>query len=168
MDNNVIDSICRNLYDKAILSMKFNFRGVGGSEGEFSNGSGEEEDAGAAIEFLLSRKETNPSRLGLAGYSAGSAWGLSAACRDPRVKAMAAISPPLSMFDYSCLQDCLKPKLMISGTEDQFVPVKPYVSFCQTFPGSTECITIDGADHLWQGYEEAAGEKVADFFSRTL
>jgi uncharacterized protein len=168
MDNNVVDSICSNLNDRSIISLKFNFRGVGGSEGEFSSGSGEEQDAGAAIEFLLSQKEMDSSRLGLAGYSAGSAWGLAAACRDPRVKAMAAISPPLSMFDYSCLRDCLKPKLMISGTEDQFVPVKPYVSFCQTFPGPTECITINGADHQWWGYEDAMAKKAADFFSRTL
>jgi uncharacterized protein len=168
MDNNMVDSICRNLVDKSIMSLKFNFRGVGESEGEFSNGMGEQEDAKAAIEFLLSQTEMDSSRLGLAGYSAGSAWGLAAACGDPRVKALAAVSPPLSMFDYGCLQTCLKPKLMISGTEDQFVPVKPFVSFCQTFPGTKECLTIVGADHLWWGYEKTAGEKVADFFSRTL
>jgi uncharacterized protein len=168
MDNNVVDSICINLKAKSIISLKFNFRGVGESEGEFSNGSGEEDDVKSAIEFLLSQKELDPLRLGLAGYSAGSAWGVAAACRDPRVKSLAAISPPLSMFDYSCLRDCIKPKLMISGTEDQFVPVKPFVGFCQTFPEPKECLTIDGADHMWWGYEESVAEKVADFFSRTL
>lgn len=168
MDNNVVDSICSNLMAKAIAALKFNFRGVGESQGEFSNGRGEEEDVRAATDFIISQKEINSSRIGLVGYSAGSAWGLAAGCIDVRVKALAAVSPPLSMFDYNCLRDCHKPKLMISGTEDQFVPVKPFVGFCQTFPDPKECFTIDGVDHSWWGYEEVAGKKVAEFFYRTL
>ena len=168
MDNNVVDSICDSLTSKSIISFKFNFRGVNGSEGKFGNGPGEEDDVRAAISFILSAKEVNPYRLGLVGYSAGSAWGLKAACGDARVKALAALSPPLSMFDFSCLQNCTKPKLMISGTEDRLIPVEPFESFCRSFPEPKECITVKGADHSWQGYEADAAEMVSGFFGRML
>ena len=168
MDNNVVDSLCQSLTAKSFVSFKFNFRGVNESQGNFGDGSGAADDVKASISFILSEKTVDTRRLGLAGYSAGSAWGLAAACDDDRVKVLAAISPPLSMFDYSCLNNCTKPKLFISGTEDQFVPAKPFLGFCQSFPNPKECFTIEAADHLWWGYENSLTEKVTDFFTRWL
>jgi alpha/beta superfamily hydrolase len=78
MDNNVINAICEALSARSILSLKFNFRGVGGSEGTFSNGKDELSDVNAAISFVETQKEIDSGRIGLAGYSAGSAWGLTA------------------------------------------------------------------------------------------
>jgi uncharacterized protein len=168
MDNNVINCICEALAAKSFISFKFNFRGVEGSQGVFGNGTGEQDDVNSAITFLAARAEADHARLGLAGYSAGSAWGLTAGCADNRVKALCAVSPPLSMFNFKCLQDCLKPKFMISGSEDELVPVKPFLKFCQSLPEPREFQTIDGANHSWWGYEPVVAEKVSDFFARKL
>jgi|WetSurMetagenome_2_1015567.scaffolds.fasta_scaffold56015_3 uncharacterized protein len=168
MDNNVINAICEALTARSILSLKFNFRGVGGSEGTFRDGKDELSDVNAAISFVETQKEIDRGRIGLAGYSAGSAWGLTTGCQDARIKAMAGISPPLSMFNFSCLEKCSKPKLMISGTEDNLIPVTPFQSFCNTLPDIKECHTIEGADHLWWGFESNIAKIVADFFKRTL
>ena len=168
MDNLVVNSICNSLAEISIVSLKFNFRGVDGSQGTFDNGIGEQDDVRSAISYMLSVKEVDPHRAGLAGYSAGSAWGLTAACGDIRIKALAAISPPLSMFDFQCLLNCTKPKLMISGSEDEWIPVKQFVGFCRSFPEPKECFTVDGADHFWMGFDAVVAEKVTDFFKHNL
>ena len=59
MDNNVVDSICEALAQASLISLKFNFRGVGRSEGEFSQGIGEQEDVAAAISFITTVKEVD-------------------------------------------------------------------------------------------------------------
>jgi len=168
MDNNVINIICNDLVRASCISFKFNFRGVGASQGSFSNGPGEMDDVRAAITFISKLKQVDPARLGLAGYSAGAAWGLTAVCRDDRIKALAAVSPPLSMFDFNCLYDCAKPKLMISGRLDNLIPEIPFLKFCQSLPEPIECYSVDGADHFWEGYTEAISHKITRFFNKHL
>ena len=168
MDNNVVNAICAYITARSFVSFKFNFRGVGGSQGTFGNGIGEQEDADSAISFVAEQKEIDPGRLGIAGYSAGSAWGFNAGCRNERIKVLSAVSPPLSMFDNKCLQSCLKPKMVICGTTDQIIPLKPFLKFCESLPEPKECQTIKGADHSWWGYEQPMAETVAGFFDRAF
>ncbi len=168
MDNNVVDSLCDRLVAKPFLAFKFNFRGVGESQGTFDNGIGEEDDVRAALKFLLTRKEVDMNRIGLAGYSAGAAWGLAATYQDVHIKALAAISPPLSVFDFGFLRQCQKYKALISGTVDNFIRVKSYHEFCQTLPEPKECFTVDGADHSWWGFVAKVSETVAGFFQKLL
>ncbi len=168
MDNNVVDSLCEEMITRSLISFKFNFRGVGNSEGTFDEGIGEQEDIKAAISHISKLKEVDITRIGLAGYSAGAAWGLAVGCSDIRVKALAAISPPFSIFDFGFLRTCTKPKFLISGIEDNLIPAKYFREFCESLPESKECYTIEGADHFWQGYEIEAAEKAANFFSRVL
>ncbi len=168
MDNNVVNSICEALTPLSVMALKFNFRGVEGSEGSFGEGIGEQDDVLAAVEFMAGLKKADPLRLGIAGYSAGSAWGLNAGCQEKRVKALAAVSPPLSMFNFKCLQDCVKPKFMISGSADELIPIKPFLSFCKSLPDPKEYLAIEGAQHSWWGYETVVAGKVSDFFARVL
>jgi alpha/beta superfamily hydrolase len=168
MDNNVVDGICDSLIATDIIAFKFNFRGVGESEGSFDNGRGETDDVRAAADYLSNRKEADIARLGLAGYSAGSAWGLSAACIDKKIKALAAVSPPITIFNFDCLRACTKPKLMISGNDDHLIPSTPFLSFCRHLPEPQECYLIEGADHIWQGFEKELGLKISSFFKTHL
>ena len=66
-------------------------------------GRGEQEDAEAAISCIRTIKEFDSERIGLAEYSAGSVFALPVDFKDARIKALAAISPPLSMFDFDFL-----------------------------------------------------------------
>ncbi len=168
MDNNVVNALAA-VFDRAsIISFKFNFRGVGGSEGEYGQGIGEQEDVAAAITFVTTVQKTDPNRIGLVGYSAGAAFGLPIAARDTRIKALAAVSPPFTMSDFSYLKDCSKPKLFISGSRDAFIPASQLLKFCQTLPEPKECHIIEGADHFWWGYEAVLAAKIASFFSEAL
>jgi alpha/beta superfamily hydrolase len=168
MDNNLIDSLCEYLTAESILAFKFNFRGVGNSQGIFDNGRGEQSDVLAAISFLSGLKEVIPGSIGLAGYSAGSSWGLAAAWQDARIKALAAISPPLSMSDFSFLRNCLKPVLLVSGSEDPLVPGEQLEALVRSLPGPHQLHIIAGADHSWWGHETTAAGKTASFFKSFL
>ncbi len=168
MDNNVVNSICEALTQASFISFKFNFRGVGESEGEFSQGIGEQEDVDAAISFVTTLNEADSNRVGLAGYSAGAGFSLPVATRDARIKALATVSLPLSMSDPEFLTGCSKPKLLISGSRDDFTPTSHFLKFCQNLPEPKQCHIIDGADHFWRGYEAELAAKVATFFIELL
>lgn len=168
MDNNVVNSLCEALVQASMASFKFNFRGVGGSQGTHGGGTGEQEDVAAAISFITGVPEADAGRIGLAGYSAGAGYAFPVGIRDNRVRALAAVSPPLSMFDFEALRDCLKPKLLISGVNDNFTPASQFLRFCRALPDPRECHSIQVADHFWQGHEKAMAVKVAAFFTGTL
>jgi len=168
MDNNVVYSLSETLTQASLASFKFNFRGVGGSQGEFGQGIGEQEDVEAAISFISTVKEVDSKRIGLAGYSAGAGFALPVGFKDAGIKALAAVSPPLPMFDFDFLKDCPKPKLLISGSRDNFTPTDQFLEFCQTLPEPKECEGIEGADHFWWGYESRLAAKVTAFFIKAL
>jgi hypothetical protein len=168
MDNNVVHSLSEALTQASLISFKFNFRGVGGSQGEFGQGIGEQEDVETAISFITTVKEVDPNRIGLAGYSAGAGFALPVGFNDVRIKALAAISLPLSMFNFDFLKDCPKPKFLISGSKDNFIPADQFLEFCQNLPEPKEYESIEGADHFWWGYESSLAAKVTAFFTKVL
>lgn len=168
MDNNVIRSLSEALAGASLASLRFNFRGVGGSQGQYGHGRGEREDAGAAISFVCTLDEVDAAELGLAGYSAGAGFALPVGADDERIKALAAVSPPFSMFDFSFLRACGKPKLLLLGSRDDLIPAGEFLEFCRTLPEPREYETVEGADHFWWGYESHLAARVAAFFTATL
>jgi uncharacterized protein len=168
MDNNVVYSLSQTLTQASLVAFRFNFRGVGGSQGEFGQGIGEREDVEAAISFVSTVTEVDVERIGLAGYSAGAGFALPVGCNDELVKALAAISPPVPMFNFDSLKSCPKPKLLISASRDDLIPADQFCEFCQDLPEPKECEVIEGADHFWWGYESSLAAKVVAFFTRVL
>lgn len=168
MDNNVVYNLSKTLTQASLVSFKFNFRGVGGSQGEYSQGTGEQEDVEAAISFISTVKKVDSKRIGLAGYSAGAGFAMPIGSNDTRIKALAAVSPPLPMFDFDFLKGCLKPKLLISGSRDDFTPTGQFLELCQNLPEPKEYESIEGADHFWWGYESSLAAKVTAFFIKVL
>jgi alpha/beta superfamily hydrolase len=168
MDNNVVNSLCEALVSASLAALKFNFRGVGRSQGTHSQGVGEQEDVAAAVLYASQLAEADSERIGLAGYSAGAEYSHAVGVRDERVKALALISPPVTMSDFGALKDCLKPKFLVSGSRDDIIPVSQFLDFCRGLPEPKECHGIESADHFWWGHEKALAEKVTAFFTRAL
>jgi alpha/beta superfamily hydrolase len=168
MDNNVVYNLSETFTQASLASLKFNFRGVGGSQGEFGQGIGEQKDVEAAISFISMVKEVDSKRIGLAGYSAGAGFALPVGFNDDRIRALAAVSPPLPMFDFDFLKSCPKPKLLISGSRDDLIPINQFLEFCQNLPEPKEYESIEGADHFWWGYESSLAAKVTAFFIKVL
>jgi len=168
MDNNVVYSLCKTLTQASLVSFRFNFRGVGGSQGEFGHGTGEREDVKAAVSLINTVKEVDSGRIGLAGYSAGAGFALPVGSDDERITALAAVSPPLSIFDFDFLNSCLKPKLLISGSRDDIIPTGQFLEFYQSLPEPKEYEIVEGADHFWVDYDSGLAAKVTYFFTRVL
>jgi alpha/beta superfamily hydrolase len=168
MDNNVINSLSETLTQASLVAFKFNFRGVGGSQGEFDQGIGEQKDVESAISLISTVEAVDSERIGLAGYSAGAGFAFPVGFNNDRIRALAAISPPLSMFDFDFLKRCPKPKLLISGSRDDLIPIDQLLEFCQNLPEPKECENVKGADHFWWGYESLLATKVTAFFTKIL
>jgi alpha/beta superfamily hydrolase len=168
MHNNVTYAIADALVKSDVAVLLFNFRGVGGSGGSYGGGIAEQEDVTAALDWLVSGKDVHGGRLGLAGYSFGAGVAFPVGCRDARVKAMALVSPYFESSPISLLKDCLKPKLMLGGSEDDMVPAQDVETYGRDAAEPKKCDIIKGPDHFWGGYERPMAEKVAGFFKDIL
>ncbi|MDO8490805.1 MAG: dienelactone hydrolase family protein, partial [Dehalococcoidia bacterium] len=120
MDNNVVRAICQGLEEVGLGSLRFNFRGVGESEGSFANGVGELADVEAAVSLLSGIEAIDTKHIGLCGYSFGAGVAFSHACRDRRVRAIAAVSIQATSVDATA--DYAGPKLLVCGSRDLLTP----------------------------------------------
>jgi alpha/beta superfamily hydrolase len=160
MYNNVVGVLQGALAQRRFSTLRFNFRGVGGSEGRYADGVGEEEDVRGAVEFAIEKADLS---LFLVGYSFGAAVGTKAVVADERVKALACISPPIDMYDFSSLKNDTRPKLFVAGDRDFVCPVKPLEEFFDSLPQPKSIRIIRDVNHFWWGREDRVADSVIDF-----
>lgn len=148
MHNNVVESVVRAYGQKGYATLRFNFRGVGQSDGTYDNGTGEQEDVRAAVAFLGGLGKTS---IDLAGYSFG-AW-VNAQCIESLtdVKRMIMVSPPVNFLDFSFLKYCAKIRLVIAGSEDDIAPPAMIKDMIPVWNPEAEFNIIKGADHFYRG-----------------
>jgi alpha/beta superfamily hydrolase len=165
MHNNVVNAVCEALFRQSIAALRFNFRGAGGSGGTFGGGIGEQEDVKAALTFLRSRYEIDTGRIGLVGYSFGASITLQVAIEDEGVALLALISPALGKPGWEQLKTYRKPKFLIVGEADSFVPLGEFKEYSKTTGESEQCEIVSGTDHFWWGKERELAQKVTRFFA---
>jgi len=161
MDNSVVVATTRALAEHGVATLRFNFRGVGDSEGSYSGNAGEADDARAAIACLRARLPD--ARIALGGYSFGAAMALLGGHADLDVERLFAIALPATMFDLSAIRASVKPKLFLLGDRDQYCPYAALESVVQGLAGENSLIRLSGADHFLFGCEQEVGEAVARF-----
>jgi len=167
MDNNVIHAVSLGLGKRGIAALRFNFRGVDGSEGSFDDGKGETSDALAAVSYLVSRDEVDSSRVGIMGYSFGGAVALAAGIFNEEVQTVAAVSP----VGLPSFGEDDTPRLIICGSQDEIVSSEAILEEKDAIggpSGSGSVEIIPGADHFWFGYEAKLADLLADFFAEHL
>ncbi|MCX8205301.1 MAG: alpha/beta hydrolase [Candidatus Nezhaarchaeota archaeon] len=167
MHNAVIKELCRSLEMAGLVALRFNFRGVGASEGSYDSGVGERSDVRAALDFLQSVDTPSPSRLGVAGYSFGAYVATYAAAQDPRVEALALISPPLAVYSFDPLRALGMPKLVVWGRLDELVSAT-IEEVASMVAEPRRLVLVEGANHLWLGREEEVCAIVTAFFKEAL
>ncbi|MFZ5645860.1 MAG: alpha/beta hydrolase [Bacillota bacterium] len=165
MDNNVVAEVGRAVVLGGMAVLRFNFRGVGRSEGYFADGEGEQEDAMSALRFLSAYEGIDPSRIGIAGYSFGGMIAMKAGEKSDIVKAIAAVSP---VMNPGALVDCIKPKFIVCGSKDMVIPQEIILGGAAVMPDPKRIEVIKGVDHFWWGYERKLGDMVAEFFVEAL
>lgn len=138
---------------RGFATLRFNFRGVGRSEGEFDNGIGELSDAASALDWL---QAINPESAGtwVAGVSFGALIGMQLLMRRPEVKGFISIAPPANLYDFGFLAPCPSSGLIVQGTGDEVVAepaVAKLVEKLKTQKHITiDYATIEGANHHFQ------------------
>jgi uncharacterized protein len=140
--------------------LRFNFRGVGGSEGTWDEGSGELDDYRAALDVMAARYPE--AELWAAGFSFGSYVALNVGAADDRVRVLIGIAPPLDRYDFSAVRVSQKPKFFIQGELDELCPLKRLYEFYSQVPEPKELVVIDGASHLFDGKVLEVGDAIDD------
>ncbi len=165
MNNYVVVAVCQALAQAGIASLRFNYRGVGRSEGKYGDGLGEHTDAAAALAYLRQLAQIEQDRVGIIGYSFGATVALMAA--DERVAAAAAISTP--PFGQSLPDLAIRcPTLLISGEQDEIAPAAGLLPLAHMIGPQCQLALIRGADHFWWGQERELAGVVAQFFRQCL
>jgi alpha/beta superfamily hydrolase len=145
MDNPVVIAVQRAYLRRGISTLRFNFRGVGGSGGRYDNGAGERRDAEAALRFLAGRGIT---AIDLAGYSFG-AWvnaGIGAG-----FQRMVMVSPPVAFMSFNPPQPIPALRLIVTGGRDDIAPARTITTYRSQWNPGAAFEVLPGADHFYAG-----------------
>ena len=121
MNNRVVYNLHYAFHNMGFNVLRFNFRGVGRSQGEYDQGIGELSDAASALDYLQSMNQ-NAKHCWVAGFSFGAWIGMQLLMRRPEITGFISVSPPANMYDFSFLAPCPSSGLIINGTGDRVAP----------------------------------------------
>lgn len=120
MNNHIVQRMYKTFVDRGFATLRFNFRGVGRSQGSFDNGIGELSDAAAALDWVQSI-HPEAQTTWVAGYSFGALIGMQLLMRRPEVRGFISVSPPANMYDFTFLAPCPASGIIVQGTGDTVV-----------------------------------------------
>jgi uncharacterized protein len=149
MNNLVVESIVHVYQMKGYSTLKFNFRGVGRSQGAYDNGLGEQKDVLSALSFLA---DMGMERIDLAGYSFGAWVNAHALQKDTLTKQMIMVSPPVGFMDFKSIGTMNTLKFVVTGNRDDIAPADMIEKMISTWNPNARFEVIDGADHFYGGY----------------
>jgi len=162
MDNNVVEAILEALWALDYATLRFNFRGVGASEGSFADGVGEVLDAMAAVKFLAGQQSTGEGSMVLAGYSFGAMVALRAGLDLAEVGTLIAVAPAIGMVDLSFVVGTDKRIILVAGDSDPYCPVTQIRALHKKLTGPSAVKVIKGADHFFGGCEAELARAIRD------
>jgi alpha/beta superfamily hydrolase len=148
MYNQVVETLVKIFHGKGFSTLRFNFRGVGDSEGSYDQGKGEKEDVRSALLYMHDKGKRD---FDLAGYSFG-AW-INAKIKDTEflLNRIIMISPPVAFLDFSFLSFNPNIKAIVTGGKDDIAPAYKIRNFINTWNPGAHFEVIEGADHFYSG-----------------
>jgi alpha/beta superfamily hydrolase len=149
MHNKVVYRLARALRKSGCVVLRFNFRGVNLSEGEYGHGFGEVEDARTALGWLRQRYPDLP--YSLAGFSFGSRIILRIGCELDTVRRLIAVGFPTVYTDKTFVEQCPKPKIFIHSTVDEHGPKPDLQALFDRLPEPKKLIWVEAKDHFFAG-----------------
>jgi len=167
MLNPVVAAAVEAAFEEGYSTLRFNFRGVGESEGAYDEGKGEKGDVSAAVDFLSGSLKSKKNRIVLMGYSFGIWAGFPAGAADERVEILIGVAPPLAMYDFAYLKTCGKKKLFIAGDRDDYCPVGILKDWFEELDGSKSLNLIEGADHFLLSYARRINSIIRQFLNES-
>jgi uncharacterized protein len=171
MNNKVVYSLYHSFSRRGFSTLRFNFRGVGRSQGEFDSGLGELSDAAAALDWMQGHNP-NASGCWIAGFSFGAWIAMQLMMRRPEINSFIAVAPPASIHDFSFLAPCPASGLMIHGDSDDIIPEDSVAKLADKL-GKQKNITIDynvvkGCDHFFRDHMDTMEKHVEKYLDTNL
>ena len=148
LNNKVVHTLARTFQELGLPALRFNFRGVGQSAGEFDHGNGETDDALAVIEWGRARWPGVP--FWLAGFSFGAYVALRASARRMPER-LVTVAPPVQRFEFAPLPAPTCPWLLIQGDQDEIVDYKAVVAWAQSLSPAPDVVVLPGVGHFFHG-----------------
>jgi alpha/beta superfamily hydrolase len=171
MNNKIVYRLYHTFAQNGFSVLRFNFRGVGKSQGKYDEGIGELSDAAAALDWLQQQNPDAPT-CWIAGFSFGAWIALQLLMRRPEIEGFVAVSPPANLYDFSFLSPCPAGGLITQGNKDDVVS-EEYVGKLAAKLGAqhgsnVKYNIIENADHYYRGVEEELGNVVGDYVSQRM
>ncbi len=161
MHNKVVFRAAKGAILARVPAFRFNFRGVGRSEGKYADGIGERDDARAALDFLQKRFPQIP--VSMMGFSFGSVVALAVGAADTRVNSLVGIGLPANSADFRFLQEVRKPKLLVQGTKDQFGSREKVEKLFSSLQDPKRLRFVEDADHFLTGKLAELQSEIQEF-----
>jgi len=169
MNNKIAYYLFQTFVERGFSTLRFNFRGVGRSQGLYDNGEGELSDAASALDWM---QEINPNApyTWVGGFSFGAWIGMQLLMRRPEIRGFVSISPPANVYDFSFLAPCPTSGLIMQGSHDNIVP-EPYVEKLVQKLNAQRGIEIDyrvvdGAGHFFKDHTELLTTHMHDYMNK--
>jgi len=153
MYNNVVDAALAAMWSKGWATLRFNFRGVGQSEGEHDGGRGEANDAAAAIKWLTAQASVAAKGAVLGGYSFGAMAAAAAAPKIPDLAALVLIALPIGMMEPAGLDRFGGAVMLVAGDQDGYCPASKLKALHERLGARGQMRIVAGADHFFGGFE---------------
>ncbi len=171
MNNRVVFIMFNNFVERGFSVLRFNFRGVGRSQGAFDNGVGELSDAAYAFDWVQQFNSNSPF-CWIGGYSFGALISMQLMMRRPEIEGFVSISPPAGTEDFSFLAPCPSSGLIIHGDKDTHVPLDAVKKLAQKLDGqkniSVNLSIVKGADHFYKDNMDNLSKEVASYLDNSL
>ena len=169
MNNKIVVELFQTFMENNFSVCRFNFRGVGKSDGEFDNGQGELADAAAALDWLEKENFDN-SQCWVSGFSFGSLIAMQLLMRRPEINRFISVSPQPNVYDFSFLTPCPSSGLMVYGKKDELVPIN-YIKDLDKRLSLQKGIKVDfqqvnEANHFFSKSEEALRKVLDKYIKR--
>ena len=146
MHNKVVTIIERSMRELGLRTVRFNFRGVGTSEGAFDDGYGETDDLFAVVEWV---RRTRPNdQLWLAGFSFGAMVSLKAA-QNLALGQLISVAPPVGRYGFTDLPHPACPWLVVQGDEDELVNIDEVRDWSEELEPKPDLVVMEQADHFF-------------------
>ena len=171
MNNRVVFIMFNTFVERGFSVLRFNFRGVGRSQGAFDNGVGELSDAAYAFDWMQQFNSNSPF-CWIGGYSFGALISMQLMMRRPEIEGFVSISPPAGTEDFSFLAPCPSSGLIIHGDKDTHVPLDAVKKLAQKLDGqkniSVNLSIVKGADHFYKDNMDNLSKEVASYLDKSL
>jgi alpha/beta superfamily hydrolase len=171
MNNQVIYRLFYMFKERGFAVLRFNFRGVGRSQGQFDHGAGELSDAASALDWVQTIHPDARS-CWVAGFSFGAWIGMQLLMRRPEIEGFISIAPPANLHDFSFLAPCPSSGLIVHGDVDKVVPPKDVQNLVDKLKMQKGIVidqkVIDGANHFFEQKVDELIDTCSGYLDRRL